>query len=101
MAAQAGNINEFESMNVIQRESLAKAFGMNVDQMGAMLMRQEAMTQLQGEASKASDAQLAAARELMKTDKEKIINKLEKVFGESDNISEGKIILQKLKNKLQ
>ena len=70
MAAQAGNINEFESMNVIQRESLAKAFGMNVDQMGAMLMRQEAMTQLQGEASKASDAQLAAARELMKTDKE-------------------------------
>ena len=70
MAAQAGNINEFENMNVIQRESLAKAFGMNVDQMGTMLMRQEAMTQLSGEASKASDAQLAAARELMKTDKE-------------------------------
>ena len=41
------------------------------------------------------------AQSLMKTDKEKIINKLEKVFGESDNISEGKIILQKLKNKLQ
>lgn len=62
LAQQVGTIAEFEKMNVVQRESLAKAFGMNVESMSAMLLRQEAMTQLTGEARDASDEQLAAAR---------------------------------------
>lgn len=65
MAKQVGTINDFEKMNVIQRESLAQAFGMNADQMGTMLMRQEAMSKLSGEAKEASDEQLRAAKELM------------------------------------
>ena len=65
MARQAGSISDFEKMTVIGRESLAKAFGMNVEQMSTMLMRQEAMTKLQGDARDASDAQLTAARALM------------------------------------
>ena len=66
LAQQVGSIAEFEKMNVIQRESLAKAFGMNVESMSAMLLRQEAMTQLTGEARDASDEQLAAAKEYQK-----------------------------------
>lgn len=62
LAQQVGSIAEFEKMNVVQRESLAKAFGMNVESMSAMLLRQEAMNQLTGEARDASDEQLAAAR---------------------------------------
>ncbi len=40
---EVGSIAEFEEMNVMQRESLAKAFGLNVDQMAEMLSKQETL----------------------------------------------------------
>lgn len=43
IASQVGTIADFESMNVIQREALAKSFGLNSDQMSEMLMKQEAL----------------------------------------------------------
>jgi len=79
MAQQVGSINEFEKMNVIQRESLAKAFGMNVEQMSTMLIRQEAMNQLGGKAKEATDAQLEAAKEYQKTNEVSLAAALEEV----------------------
>jgi hypothetical protein len=46
LANQVGTLADYESMNVIQRESLAKAFGMNSDAMADMLIKQELMNKL-------------------------------------------------------
>ena len=66
IANQVGTIAEFEQMNVIQRESLAKALGMSADQMGDMLLKQDMMNKLGDKAKDASLEQLKAARELAK-----------------------------------
>jgi len=60
LARQVGNVAEFERMNVIQRESLAKAFGMSADQMGEMLIKQELMNKLGNEAKNLTNEQAAA-----------------------------------------
>ena len=41
LKAQLGSFEEFRKMNVIQQESLAKAFGMSADQVAGMLEKQE------------------------------------------------------------
>ena len=41
LKAQLGSAEEFTKMNVIQQESLAKAFGMSADQVAGMLEKQE------------------------------------------------------------
>ena len=66
IAKQVGTIAEFEQMNVIQRESLAKALGMSADQMGDMLLKQDMMNKLGDKAKDASLEQLKAARDLAK-----------------------------------
>jgi len=43
---EVGDINEFEEMNVLQRQAMAKAFGLNIDQMAEMLEKQKVMEQL-------------------------------------------------------
>jgi len=43
IASQVGTIAEFENMSVIQRQALAKSFGLNIDQMSEMLLKQEAI----------------------------------------------------------
>jgi hypothetical protein len=48
MRKEIGTIAEFEGMNVLQREALAKAFGVNVEQMTKMLEQQKILGQLQG-----------------------------------------------------
>jgi len=62
IASQVGTITEFENMNVIQRESLAKAFGMNISQMSELLLRQEALNVLGEKGAKLSADQLKAAQ---------------------------------------
>ena len=62
IASQVGTISEFENMNVIQRESIAKAFGLNVTQMSEMLLRQEALNILGDKAADLSNEQLKAAQ---------------------------------------
>ena len=55
---EVGSIAEFEEMNVMQRESLAKAFGLNVDQMAEMLSKQETLEAIKDAGFKSqSDAQ--------------------------------------------
>ncbi len=65
LARQVGNVAEFERMNVIQRESLAKAFGMSADQMGEMLIKQELMNKLGNEAKNLTNEQAAAIRKMI------------------------------------
>jgi len=60
---EVGTIAEFEGMNVMQREAMAKAFGMNIDQMAEMLNKQAEMEAMQkatdGAYSSQSEAQEA------------------------------------------
>lgn len=65
LARQVGNVAEFERMNVIQRESLAKAFGMSADQMGEMLIKQELMNKLGNEAKNLTNEQAAAIKKMI------------------------------------
>ena len=58
VAAQAGSLAEFQDMNVLAQESLAKAFGMNRDEMSEMLMQQEAINKYGDAAAKLNKEQL-------------------------------------------
>jgi hypothetical protein len=58
VAAQAGSLEEFQSMNVIAQQSLAKAFGMSRDEMAEMLMQQEAINKYGDAAAKLNAEQL-------------------------------------------
>ena len=97
MAQQVGSINEFEKMNVIQRESLAKAFGMNVEQMSTMLIRQEAMNQLGDKAKDATDAQLEAAKEMQRANGGSLASALEEVQKREDASKRFEDSMRKLK----
>ena len=63
VANQVGTIAEFENMNVIARESLAQAFGLNADQLAEMLLRQEALTANEQASRDLSYEQLQLAKE--------------------------------------
>jgi len=63
IANQVGTIADFENMNVLARESLAQAFGMNKDQLAEMLLRQEAITANEQASRDLSYEQLQLARE--------------------------------------
>ena len=63
IASQVGTIAEFENMNVIARESLAKSMGMNSDQMAEMLLKSEALKANEEIASEMSAEQLQTARD--------------------------------------
>ncbi len=45
---QVGSLSEFQKLNVLQADSLAKAVGMTRDELAASLLNQEAMTKLSG-----------------------------------------------------
>lgn len=65
LTREVGTVAEFEKMSVIQRESLAKAFGMSSDQMSDMLIKQELMNKLGNEAKDLSDEQARAVKSMM------------------------------------
>ncbi len=58
MAAQAGSLAEFQDMNVIAQQSLAKAFGMSRDEMAEMLMKQEAINKYGDKAAELNAEQI-------------------------------------------
>lgn len=66
LSTQVGTLNDFTKMNVIQRESLAQAFGMTADQMGDMLYKQDMINKLGDKAREASVEQLRNAEEIRK-----------------------------------
>lgn len=46
---QAGGLQEFQQMNVVQQEAMAKAIGMSRDEMAGMLVKQKENVSLQGD----------------------------------------------------
>jgi len=58
VANQAGSLAEFQGMNVLAQESLAKAFGMNRDEMSEMLLKQEAINKYGDKANELNAEQL-------------------------------------------
>ena len=64
IASQVGTIGEFEQMNVLQRQKMAEALGMNVDQLSGVLIRQEAINKGIAGAKDLTDEQLTAAKKL-------------------------------------
>ena len=64
IASQVGTIGEFESMNVLQRQKMAEALGMNVNQLSGVLIRQEAINKGISDAKDLTDEQLTAAKQL-------------------------------------
>lgn len=58
VAAQAGSLSEYQSMNVIAQESLAKAFGMSRDEMADMLIKQQAINEYGSKAAELNAKQL-------------------------------------------
>lgn len=67
LANQVGTLSEFERMNVIQRESLAKAFGMSADSMADMLLKQELMNSLGAEANNLTAEQAKRIKEMVES----------------------------------
>lgn len=63
---QVGTLSEFEQMNVIQRESLANAFGLSSDAMSEMLLKQELLNTLGEEARDLSAEQASEIRRMVK-----------------------------------
>jgi hypothetical protein len=63
VANQAGSLVEFQGMNVLAQQSLAKSFGMSRDEMSEMLMKQEAITSYGANAAKLNEEQLDYMKE--------------------------------------
>jgi hypothetical protein len=61
---QAGSMKEFNNMNVLQKEALAKAAGMEVDQMAEMLGKQEELNKAGLSQAKLQELQSKNASEL-------------------------------------
>lgn len=64
LRSQVGSLAQFEKLSVIQRESLAAAFGLNVEQMSEMLLKQEAIIANEKAARDLTSEQVAEARKL-------------------------------------
>ena len=65
LATQVGTLAEFEQMNVIQRESMANAFGLSSDAMSEMLLKQELLNSLGEEARDLSAEQASEIRRMV------------------------------------
>jgi len=66
IAKNVGTLSEYEQMAPMQREALAKAIGMTAEEMGNMLLRQEAITANAELGAKFNDQQLKAAQALQR-----------------------------------
>ena len=65
LSNQVGTLAEFEQMNVIQRESMANAFGLSSDAMSEMLLKQELLNSLGEEARDLSAEQASEIRRMV------------------------------------
>jgi len=63
IAEQTGNIVEYNKMNRLQQESIAKAFGFSRVELAGMLQEQETFNKLGDVSGKTAEEQLALARE--------------------------------------
>ena len=58
IAAQAGSLQEFQSMNVVAQKSLAEAFGMSREEMADMLQKQETINKYGDAAAELNEEQV-------------------------------------------
>jgi len=65
IAEQVGTAAEYEEMNVIQRQALAKAFGMTRDELAGMLIEQEKMNALRAAGLKSASVAQEAYNSLI------------------------------------
>ena len=67
LSNQVGTAAEFGKMNVIQQESLAKAFGLTRDSMADMLLKQELLNSLGEEANNLTSEQARKIKEMVES----------------------------------
>lgn len=82
IATQAGTLADFEKMNVLARQSLAKSLNMSVSEMGAMLIRQEAINAGSEDAKNLTDEQLRSAQALVKAGQARDLNEASSMIAE-------------------
>ncbi len=90
MLAQVGSAADFQNMNVIQQEAIAKAVGMSTDDLANSLVTQENLKKLGDETRSQVEEQIEAAKKLGDTDK---VRMLEASIG---NEEEAQIALEKV-----
>ncbi len=95
MAKQAGSLNDFQNMNVIAQNSLAKAFGVSRDEMADMLMKQEAINKYGDAASKLNADQLKDM-EAKNMSAEEYLEKVENQRSAQENFNDAVVKLQEL-----
>ena len=77
MLAQVGSAADFQNMNVIQQEAIAKAIGMSTDDLANSLVTQENLSKLGGETRKQIEEQIKAAKALGTEEGDSLARRLE------------------------
>ena len=77
MLAQVGSAADFQNMNVIQQEAIAKAIGMSTDDLANSLVTQENLSKLGGETRKQIEEQIKAAKALGTEEGDQLARRLE------------------------
>ena len=73
MLAQVGSAADFQNMNVIQQEAIAKAVGMSTDDLANSLVTQENLSKLGDNTRKQVEAEIEAAKKLGDMDKVRML----------------------------
>lgn len=99
LGRQVGTLTQFQSMNVIQREALAQAFGMSSDAMGEMLMKQDLINKLGEKARDLTADQAAKIKQMVKDgDATSEGDALEKLQQQEDAAKKFELAVSKLKD---
>ena len=77
IAEQTGNIAEYNKMNRLQQESIAKAFGFSRTELAGMLQEQETFNKLGDISGKTAEEQLAIARERGLSEEDSLVKSLQ------------------------
>jgi len=77
IAEQTGNIAEYNKMNRLQQESIAKAFGFSRTELAGMLLEQETFNKLGDISGKTAEQQLAIARERGLSEEDSLVKSLQ------------------------
>jgi len=71
---QVGSLEKFNNLNVIAKDAMAKATGMEVSQLAKALYQQEELNKLRGDERAEYDKQLAIGKDLVKNNKISLID---------------------------
>lgn len=77
LSRQVGSFSEFNKLNVIAQDSLAKAFGLTTDEMSDMLQKQEVFKKLGVDIKDASIEQIKNNANLSEDEKKRLLNQKE------------------------